>query len=206
VLHALEEGLVEKDHRQEHQDGDEGRQAAEASCCDCFAQGGQGAKKEVIVLNLPPLPFLGEMKTVTEICNDLAVGGFVHWKELADLGWHCLLLAAHSPSVPDPHKRVVLIDGTGNKREDVQEAIAYIVNRWRQGKKVAVMCRSGANRAPAIAAGAMFVSGRATSVWGALGWMHPRRKEIGQYRDTTFEVEMAADAMIDKRIKAEFLE
>lgn len=158
------------------------------------------------MLNLPPLPFESEMKTVSEICDDLAVGGFVHWKALADLGWYCLLLANSSPSVPDPHKRVALIDGTGNQQPLLQEAMAYVVNRWRQGKKVACLCRSGANRSAAIAAGAMFVCGRATSVWGALGWMHPRRSEIGQYKGTTFEVEIAADAMIEKRIKPEFLE
>lgn len=152
----------------------------------------------------PPIKYEGEFKTVSHLQPDLAVGGFVHAPKLIEDGWICISLAKASPELPAPSVRIPLIDGKGNDRADLQRVIAWIVNRWKEGKRVAILCRSGANRSPAAAAAALFVAGRASSVYGAIEWMRGKRREVGHYRDTTSEFEFAAQDMVTIQMKEQF--
>ena len=57
---------------------------------------------------------------------------------LAKEGWVCISLAKSSPEMPNGGIRIPLIDGTGNDKKLLQKVIAWIVARWKEGKKVAV--------------------------------------------------------------------
>lgn len=153
------------------------------------------------MLSIPPIQFEGQNKTVTQLYDDLAVGSFVHAPELIKQGWVCILLTNAAPEPPLPSVKVVLIDGSGNDKQRLQSVICWIVSRWAEGKKVAVMCRHGANRAPSAAASAMYVAGRASSIYTTLEWMRGQRKEVGRYSNVTSEFEAAAADMVKITMK-----
>jgi len=149
--------------------------------------------------------YLGkDKKTATILKEDLAVGSFIYLNELEKKGFNCILLANGAPNVMYPHKKIAVIDGSGNDSKVLQNVISWIVNEWKNRRKVAVLCRSGANRSPAAAASALYVTNKATSVYGAIEWMRGKRKEVGHYRDTTSEFEFAAADMIEIKLKPEF--
>jgi protein-tyrosine phosphatase len=156
-------------------------------------------------LDLKPIWYDGHWKTATKLADDLVVGAFVQWEGLARLGWDCVLLAKAAPDVAAPHRKFELIDGTGNDRRRLQEVIAWVCRKWREGRKVAVLCRSGANRAPGVAAAALFVAGRASSVYGANEWMRAHRAEVGHYSGFKSEAEFAAQEMVTISLKPEYL-
>lgn len=145
----------------------------------------------------------GESKSCTLFFDDLVVGSFAYWRDLWQEGFHCLVLANSAPEPDPPNWKCQLIDGTGNKTERLQDCLAYVLGMWRRGLKVGVLCRSGANRSPAIAAGALYLAGRATSIYGAIEHFRAHRPEVGHYGGTTAEVERAAVKMANLTLKDE---
>lgn len=149
----------------------------------------------------------GENKTCTQLSDDLVVGSVFLMRRLERDGWVCVCLASCTPyEVAHPGFKNVLIDGTGNEKAKIQEIVCKICHLWLAGRRVAVLCRSGANRGPAIAAGALWASGKATSVYGAIEWMRGKRREVGHYKGTTSEVEFAvSDILCPTKIRQEYL-
>lgn len=139
----------------------------------------------------------GEQKTCSQLSEDLVVGSVFLMRRLERDGWVCVCLAACTPWEPaKPGFKSVLIDGTGNSDAQIQEIVCKVCHLWSAGRRVAILCRSGANRSPAIAAGSLWASGRATSVYGAIEWMRGKRGEVGHYKGTTSEVEFAVSKIL----------
>lgn len=143
----------------------------------------------------------GDLKTATVIKHDLVIGGYVMAPQLIASGWVCQILANSAPPPESPSVRTPLIDGTGNDFESIQRILIRIVRWWNEGRKVAVLCRSGANRAPAISAAAMVLAGRATSVYGAIEHFRAHRREVGHYGGTASEIERALSELVSLRVR-----
>jgi hypothetical protein len=135
----------------------------------------------------------------------LAVGSYAYLDELSAWPWRCLILANGAGDPPVPHKRLPLIDGTGNDPARLQQVVLQIVAWWAAGHKVAVMCRAGANRSPAAAAAALYVAGHAHSIYNGLQWIQQQRCEVMDYGRTTWEFEKAVKCMTNVVIRSEFL-
>jgi hypothetical protein len=148
----------------------------------------QGFYRELLDKIKTPRLWVSAGKSATQIRENLVVGGFPVFDLLAPAGWHCLLLSAGSPEVPEPHLRLPLIDGIGNNRANVRLAVDWILDRWNVGQKVAVLCRSGFNRAPAIAAAALQQAGEYKSHWAAYEFLSRQRREVGDYGPTALEI------------------
>ena len=148
-----------------------------------------------------PTKCQGETKTATIIKEDLAIGGYVMAPQLIEKGWICQILADSAPEPDLPSVKTSLIDGVGNDFAKIQTILLRIVRWWNEGRKVAVLCRTGANRAPSIAAASMVLAGRASSVYGAIEHFRAHRREVGHYGKTAFEVEQALSDLIRFEIK-----
>lgn len=149
----------------------------------------------------------GEIKTGTELFPDLYVGSVFLLSQLERAEWACVCLAACTPREPvSPGFRKVLIDGVGNSESLIQEIVCRVIHLWESGRRVAVLCRSGANRSPAIAAASLWASGRATSVYGAIEWMRGKRSEVGKYGGTASEVEFAVSKILSTKINRQVLQ
>lgn len=127
----------------------------------------------------------GDLKTASVVADSLVVGGHPLAGDLIADGWEVVVLSNAGPDLGSPHAKFALIDGTGNDPDQIRRAIGAVVDRLKAGRKVAVLCRSGANRSPAVAACALFLAGRAKSPFDALEAFRRVRREAS--RGKTFD-------------------
>lgn len=155
------------------------------------------------MMDIQPLYFEGDRKTYTQLDSDMIVGSFVYYEYLQSQDWVCLLLDHRSPEPTEPSRKIPLIDGTGNHDDLIYECVGFVVSNWRKGNKVAILCASGANRAPGIAAASWLVARRGTSIYGINEWLRAHRKEVGHYNGTKSEIEFAIDRLVNLTVKPE---
>lgn len=160
-----------------------------AKCLKLDYPGGIGPCKEIAgePIRLRSVNDAGETKTTTQILDNLAVGSFLHLEEMERRGWVALALADGSPE-PKRGRKLPLVDGAGNDPERIREAVSFVLDQWRRNERVFVVCRSGANRSPSIAAAAMLAAGYSATFEDAIKEIQGKRPGVAPYRETLEEV------------------
>jgi protein-tyrosine phosphatase len=123
---------------------------------------------------------------VSQIYPDLAVGSYLSLSEMKINGWDCLCLSSVGKNLSCDLK--VLKDGGSNTIEELKDAITWVVDAWKNNKKVFVCCRHGINRSVAIAAAAMVISGRHENYSSALFTIYKKRAIAAPLNRMMFEV------------------